>query len=205
MNKEKAIDKLKKLRELANRGVGGEAVNARRLFKLLLEKYGISENDLDFRSEERQQYNFEVNTLLQFLFAQVCGMVLNSYDGAQFTVDGVSVVCTLAQRLEILDLFEFYQKECLKKHQPVHKKYKAQLTALEKKRERILSNYGTKIYEATRAFVMANDIYPASAGSISPSEMSEKEWNEARRIASKASRMEKSIYHKQLPVNGSTA
>lgn len=44
--------KIRKLQALAERGVGGEATNAKILLSALCEKYGIDESKLD--EEERQ-------------------------------------------------------------------------------------------------------------------------------------------------------
>lgn len=45
-NRKKIIALLKKLRELARRGVGGERENAERMFYEMLNKYGILESEL---------------------------------------------------------------------------------------------------------------------------------------------------------------
>ena len=47
MNREKIIDKAKKLRELADRGVGGEQENARRMLETHKEKYNITDQEID--------------------------------------------------------------------------------------------------------------------------------------------------------------
>lgn len=45
---------LKKIRALAERGVGGEADNAEEILRRLMEKYGVSEDELD--EEERRRH-----------------------------------------------------------------------------------------------------------------------------------------------------
>ena len=52
MTKEQAAEKLKKLKNLAERGVDGEKETALRLYEELKEKYSIEDQDL---SEARQQ------------------------------------------------------------------------------------------------------------------------------------------------------
>lgn len=47
MKKEEVIKKLQKLRELADRGVGGESTNARKLYERLMLQYGIAEEELE--------------------------------------------------------------------------------------------------------------------------------------------------------------
>ena len=51
--------KLKKLLALAEQGVGGEAVNARRLLEKLCEQYGIDIEELLDR-ETKHSYTFEI-------------------------------------------------------------------------------------------------------------------------------------------------
>lgn len=46
MTKEQAADKLKKLKALAERGVGGERESALKLYHKLLEKYQIDEGEI---------------------------------------------------------------------------------------------------------------------------------------------------------------
>lgn len=46
MTREQAIEKIKKLNELCLRGIGGEAENAKRIKKNIMEKFSITENDL---------------------------------------------------------------------------------------------------------------------------------------------------------------
>lgn len=50
MEREKIIDKAKKLKELANRGVGGEQENARRMLETHKEKYNITDREIDGHS-----------------------------------------------------------------------------------------------------------------------------------------------------------
>lgn len=61
--------KIRKLQALAERGVGGEATNAKILLSALCEKYGIDESKLD--EEEKQWYEFEMRTSVQKLFLQL--------------------------------------------------------------------------------------------------------------------------------------
>lgn len=60
--------KIRKLQALAERGVGGEATNAKILLSALCEKYGIDESKLD--EEEKQWYEFEMRTSVQNKFTR---------------------------------------------------------------------------------------------------------------------------------------
>lgn len=67
---------LKKIRALAERGVGGEAENAEEILRRLMEKYGVSEDELD--EEERRRHDFEYHgkeqeTLLRQVVYKVTG------------------------------------------------------------------------------------------------------------------------------------
>lgn len=46
MDKEKAIEKIAKVKQLAEKGVGGEKEDAKRLCKELIKKYGITMEDV---------------------------------------------------------------------------------------------------------------------------------------------------------------
>lgn len=68
--------KLRNLLRLAEQGVQGEAVNARRLFDSLCDKYGLTIEDI-IDTEKRKRYTFEIgrNKDLLTLFVQCHGVV----------------------------------------------------------------------------------------------------------------------------------
>ena len=59
--------KIRKLQELARRGVGGEAQNAQRVLEALCEKYGLALEDLD--QDEKKTYTFPLRASVRPLFA----------------------------------------------------------------------------------------------------------------------------------------
>ena len=65
MTREQAADKLKKLKALAEQGVGGERRDARRLYEKLKSKYGISEEELQQEPQETQEKKFDGDALFQ--------------------------------------------------------------------------------------------------------------------------------------------
>ena len=65
MTREQAADKLKKLKALAEKGVGGERQDARRLYEKLKSKYGISEEELQQEQQNQQEKPFDGDTLFQ--------------------------------------------------------------------------------------------------------------------------------------------
>ena len=65
MTREQAADKLKKLKALAEKGVGGERRDARRLYEKIKSKYGISEEELKEPQQDQQEKQFDGDTLFQ--------------------------------------------------------------------------------------------------------------------------------------------
>lgn len=65
MTRDQEIKKLKALKEIAQRGVGGEKEGARRLYEKLKSKYGISEEELKEPQQNPQEKQFDGETLFQ--------------------------------------------------------------------------------------------------------------------------------------------
>ena len=65
MKREQAIKKLKALKALAERGVGGEKEGAQRAYEALKEKYGIGEEELQEGQQDRQEKEFDGDTMFQ--------------------------------------------------------------------------------------------------------------------------------------------
>ena len=105
-------EKLKKLLALAERGVQGEAVNARRLLEKLCKKYGVSIEEL--LDENQVKYHFfEVgrNKIYLDLFAQCYCKVANkdrlSYK--QISRSQIAVEMTAIQYTEMVSLFAWHK------------------------------------------------------------------------------------------------
>lgn len=107
---------LKKIRALAERGVGGEADNAEEILRRLMEKYGVSEDELD--EEERRRHDFEYHGKEQEkLLRQVVYKVTGGYAyNLVYRASGRKVKtrlgadCTAAEKVEIELLFDFYTR-----------------------------------------------------------------------------------------------
>lgn len=107
---------LKKIRALAERGVGGEAENAEEILRRLMEKYGVSEEELD--EAERRRHDFEYHgkeqeTLLRQVVYKVTGgyaynLVYRASGRRVKTRLGAD--CTAAEKVEIEFLFDFYTR-----------------------------------------------------------------------------------------------
>ena len=107
---------LKKIRALAERGVGGEADNAEEILRRIMEKYGVSEDELD--EVERRRHDFEYHgkeqeTLLRQVVYKVTGgyaynLVYRASGRRVKTRLGAD--CTAAEKVEIEFLFDFYTR-----------------------------------------------------------------------------------------------
>lgn len=104
-------DKLFKLKALAERGVGGEADNARRLLLKLCADNGIDLSDLDATMSPKETL-FKVgrSTLYEKLFIQCYAYVTNKQT-ISYKTDGVNcwVEVTPLQAAQIRDLFEWHK------------------------------------------------------------------------------------------------
>lgn len=107
---------LKKIRALAERGVGGEADNAEEILRRLMEKYGVSEDELD--EVERRRHDFEYHGKEQeTLLRQVVYKVTGGYAyNLVYRASGRRVKTrlgadrTAAEKVEIEFLFDFYTR-----------------------------------------------------------------------------------------------
>ena len=106
--------KLLNIQALAERGVGGEKLNAARMLADLLEKYDISIDDLN-DEPELQEYWFKYNTVFEKkLLHQIVGKVLKIsqvtyYKHKNNTSHGFDL--TEEQYEEISRSYDFYRKE----------------------------------------------------------------------------------------------
>ena len=107
MDREQAAEKLKKIKALAERGVGGEKETAMRMYRELMEKYQIEEAELleDYVSLHWFGYKTELEEdLLTQIFYKVTGSCsYHHYTG--------SYKRTELEAVEIKLLFDFYKEE----------------------------------------------------------------------------------------------
>lgn len=104
--------KLKKLLSLAEQGIGGEAVNARRLLLKLCKQHGIDVEELLDR-ETKHRYTFEIGRSKEMmqLFVRCLAKVVDIEDMTyrQPTRSSISIEVTALQRAEILSLFNWHK------------------------------------------------------------------------------------------------
>ncbi len=115
---DKKQELLQKLKALADRGVGGEKINAQRKLDEYMEKYGYTLEDLD----EPQKISFEIkckNEVEKTLLLQIIYKVTNDKNscyGFTWARNGkpcknlVGYDATAAQKIEIDFLFDFYKR-----------------------------------------------------------------------------------------------
>lgn len=107
---------LRKVRALAERGVGGEAENAERLLARMMKKYGISEEELDEETRARHDFTYhggEKKKILQQVVYKVTGgytyELIYTASGRKVRTQ-LGADCTPAEKVEIEYLFDFYKR-----------------------------------------------------------------------------------------------
>lgn len=128
MKKEEAIKKLQKLKALADRGVGGESANARKLYEKLMQHYGITDKELE--EEEKDIHPLVIREdYLQRLLLQITACHTNgscrvlrddipsrerrTIDKAYGKDTNVFLECTKLEFIQIMFEYDIY-KESLK-------------------------------------------------------------------------------------------
>lgn len=97
MNKK---DLLRKLKALAEKGVGGEKINARKKLEALMQKNGITEDELD--EETIIECVFDYSSVRE---RRLLGQIAYGRRKRRF-----GCKATLAQKIEIEFLFDFYKR-----------------------------------------------------------------------------------------------
>ena len=122
--------KIRKLQALAERGVGGEATNAKILLSALCEKYGIDESKLD--EEEKQWYEFEMRASVQKLFLQLYVSIYGTTERYLQEVELwkrgrkkiVKCKFTRAEYIEFSQLWEWHRKNYLAERKRMRELFK---------------------------------------------------------------------------------
>lgn len=111
MENQRIQEKLKKIKELAERGIGGEKEGAKELYEKLLMKYGLSDSDIDDKLEKRWfRFSDAVDKrLLVQLFYKVTGS-RTYWSKKDKRVNLVGCECTEFECDEILFYYQFYKE-----------------------------------------------------------------------------------------------
>lgn len=111
--RERLLQKIKRVQALAERGVGGERDSAAALLETLMARYDITEADISAEREElawfRYKTELERRLLCQIIYS-ITGKAASGCVGANTgrTRKKVGIECTAAERLEIEISFEFF-------------------------------------------------------------------------------------------------
>ena len=107
---EKKTALLLKLKALAERGVGGEKVNAERMLKELMKKYKITDIEIETDQVEWRVFTVPRFRLLNKLFWQV---LINTIEVTSYFKtnkrDVFKFKCTYSEQVEILAKYKFYE------------------------------------------------------------------------------------------------
>lgn len=115
MDREQAAEKLKKIKALAERGVGGEKETAMRMYRELMEKHQIEEAEVLEDLVEIHWFSYS-NDLEEDLLTQIFYKVTGSatyrcYTGRCSRRKKRGCDCTELEAVEIKLLFDFYKEE----------------------------------------------------------------------------------------------
>lgn len=117
IQREKVLEKLGKIKALAERGVGGEKETAMRMYEELCRKYDISDNEAEAALMKLETRWFSYSTQLEKeLLGQILYKVTGSneryiYTGKYSRRKKCGCECTALEAAEIELLFGFYREE----------------------------------------------------------------------------------------------
>jgi len=174
MEKKKAL--LLKLKALAERGEGGEKINAEETLKRLMVRYGYTAEELE--SEEKVECVFRYRTIRERkLLLQILLKVTNESDVSFFKrgkeQNKARSMLTAEQSMEVEMLFDFYRHLYVKEENTLFV-----------------------------AFVQKHNLFKVMDEDDEPTEVSKEEW---KKIAAMASGMDDASPHRQITWNGSEA
>lgn len=123
MDKESLFDKIKKLQALSERGVGGEATNAKSLLNKLLKENGICLEDIFGEENKRVAYKIKYSSSLEKMLLWQCiahlfGSDSEPYNTAfRYRTGKMEIYLNLTKTEYILfnDYFEFHKKQLKEK------------------------------------------------------------------------------------------
>lgn len=108
---EKTIELAKKIKALADRGIGGEKANAIELLEKFLQRNNLTIEQIE--EVERSDRLFKVKKnqirILLQIMRKVMGSEISFYQSARYR-NGLIAECTMLEYVEIQAMFEFYWK-----------------------------------------------------------------------------------------------
>jgi hypothetical protein len=167
---DKILALARKLKALAEQGVGGEKVNAQKMLLDLCKKHNINPDTLD--QEKRKRHTFIgtrlTEAILVSVVAKVCGRKREQYQPHKKKY-GVQVDVSEAERLEILALYGIYARAY----------------------ERTLSDMET-------AFIFKNDIFPPDDDDDEEEPQTEEDKEQSYRIIQLMGGLERTQVQREL-------
>jgi hypothetical protein len=114
MNKKELLQKVK---ALADRGIDGEKTNAEELLKKLMERYGITEEDISEDKIRDHELKIKDIPMIKRLVGQIMYSVVGNIDNNNKIYEyrrdkkkRMCITCTDSNFIEIAARFEFYQE-----------------------------------------------------------------------------------------------
>jgi len=173
----KVIELAKKLKALADKGIGGEKTNAETLLKKFLKKHNLSIDDIENKTEYSHYY-FKAKGINAHLLNQIAKRV--RYDMRVFDVykfawknkgGNIGIECTVAEYIEVEAMYELYK--------PL---------------------YASELKIFYKAFLMANDLLARPPETKKASDLTKEELKEYLRQSAMASNIDSKTFRKQLTV-----
>lgn len=168
---DKYIELAKKLKALADRGLGGEATTAKRILDNYLKKHNLT--ILDIEGEKKTLEVFRTNNKYKKLFLQVASTVIGIRIDRRYVKrknpNHLLLEVTKAEKIEINIKYEFYKK-----------------------------HFDMQYDIFFRAFIVKNQLFAFDGEKTDIGSLDEEERKKAFKILEMARNLEKSQYLKQL-------
>jgi hypothetical protein len=171
----KTIDLIIKIKALADRGEGGEKLNATKILQDLMAKHNITFDDIDGEKKDYEIFEYSRNKhqILHQVMLMIMGKGLKIY-GYKGKRNAMVIECTKSQYLEIQAAFAFYW-----------------------------AAYERDLEIFTNAFIHKNRLIPHDADEINLKEMSEDQIRELKKTLGMMAVIERRTMNKAL-VSSST-
>lgn len=172
----KHIELAKKLKALADRGVGGEKINAKKMLRDFMKKHRLSIEDID--GEKKEKHFFKASGRDRILLHQIVKRV--NYDLEFYEIPAALVKkwncegnnyawCTVSEYIEIEAMFKIYRKLLREEYKLFY-----------------------------HAFLMANDLLCRPPKLKTEEELSPQEYKDLLRSMAMASNIKKETFRRQL-------
>lgn len=173
---DKIKDRLLKLKTLADKGYMGEALAARRALDSMLNKYGLSIDDLYDTKAKWRWIKVGSNKELRTILHQCHFQIIDSPNSTYKEYKGeIGFELTPSQYADLMSLFDFHKSQ------------------FKKERAKIISNL-------TKAYIQKHEIWGRSEYDDDdlPKERNPLSWDEIKSILALSESMDDVSYHKQL-------